>query len=68
MLYLNQGWCDEDGGALRVFASAEAHEPALTVAPHGGTLVALRSDTIAHEVLAARAERWSIAGWLRRRA
>ena len=68
MLYLNQEWRDEDGGGLRVFASAAAHEPAITVTPHGGTLVALRSDTIAHEVLAARAERFSIAGWLRRRA
>ena len=68
VLYLNPGWRGEDGGALRLFASEEAREPALTVAPHGGTLVALRSDTIAHEVLAARAERFSIAGWFRRRA
>lgn len=68
VLYLNASWRDEDGGALRLFASAEAREAVLEVAPHGGTLVAFRSDTIAHEVLAARAERFSIAGWLRRRA
>jgi SM-20-related protein len=68
LLYLNPSWRDADGGALRLFASAEAREAALEIAPHGGTLVALRSDTIAHEVLAARAERFSIAGWLRRRA
>jgi Rps23 Pro-64 3,4-dihydroxylase Tpa1-like proline 4-hydroxylase len=27
----------------------------------------MRSEVIAHEVLPANAERWSIAGWLRRR-
>lgn len=68
VLYLNATWRDADGGALRLFASAEAREAVLEVAPRGGTLVAFRSDTIAHEVLAARAERFSIAGWLRRRA
>ena len=68
VLYLNPHWRDEDGGALRLYSSAEAREPVLEVAPRGGTLVALRSETIAHEVLAARAERFSVAGWLRRRA
>ncbi len=68
VLYLNPSWRDEDGGSLRVFENVETREPLLTVAPHGGTLVAFRSDTISHEVLAARAERLSIAGWLRRRA
>ena len=67
VLYLNDAWADEDGGELRLFASAEASEPALTVAPRAGTLVAMRSDTIAHEVAPARRERWSIAAWLRRR-
>jgi hypothetical protein len=27
----------------------------------------MRSEAIAHEVLPANIERWSIAGWLRRR-
>lgn len=67
VLYLNDAWRDEDGGALRIFASAGAQEPACEVLPRGGTLVAMRSDAIAHEVAPARAERWSIAGWLRRR-
>jgi len=68
VLYLNDAWSDTDGGELRLFPSAEASEPALTVAPRAGTLVALRSDTIAHEVAPARRERWSIAAWLRKRA
>jgi SM-20-related protein len=68
VLYLNDTWGDEDGGELRLFPSAEESVPALTVAPRAGTLVAMRSDTIAHEVAPARRERWSIAAWLRRRA
>jgi len=68
VLYLNDRWRDEHGGALRLFASADAREPLCEIAPRGGTLIALRSDTIAHEVLPAARERWSIAGWLRRRA
>jgi SM-20-related protein len=68
VLYLNDDWRAGDGGALRLFASADAPLPALELAPEGGTLVALRSDTIAHEVAPARRERWSIAAWLRRRA
>ena len=67
-LYLNDAWRDEDGGALRLFASHDASAPPLEIQPRGGTLVALRSDAIAHEVAAARRERWSVAGWLRRRA
>jgi SM-20-related protein len=66
VLYLNDDWRDEDGGALRIYATRDAKEPACELAPRGGTLVAMRSDAIAHEVLPANAERWSIAGWLRR--
>jgi SM-20-related protein len=68
VLYLNEDWRDEDGGALRLYASADASEPACSIAPRAGTLAAFRSDTIAHEVLPARRERWSVAGWLRRRS
>jgi SM-20-related protein len=67
VLYLNDAWRGEDGGALRVFASPGSGEPALTFAPLAGTLVAMRSDTIEHEVALAGRERWSVAGWLRRR-
>jgi len=67
VLYLNDDWRDGDGGALRIYATCDATEPACELAPRGGTLVAMRSEAIAHEVLPANAERWSIAGWLRRR-
>jgi SM-20-related protein len=66
VLYLNDDWRDVDGGALRIYATRDAGEPVCELAPRGGTLVAMRSEMIAHEVLPASAERWSIAGWLRR--
>jgi SM-20-related protein len=67
VLYLNDDWHDGDGGALRIYATHDAQESACDLAPRGGTLVAMRSEAIPHEVLPAIAERWSIAGWLRRR-
>jgi SM-20-related protein len=66
VLYLNDDWRDADGGALRIYATRNARERACDLLPRGGTLVAMRSEAIAHEVLPASAERWSIAGWLRR--
>lgn len=67
-LYLNDAWRPEDGGALQLFAAEREAEPQREITPCGGTLVAMRSDAIWHEVAPARRERWSIAGWLRRRA
>jgi SM-20-related protein len=68
VLYLNDGWRAEDGGALQLFAAEHDVEPRREIAPCGGTLVALRSEGIWHAVAPARRERWSVAGWLRRRA
>jgi SM-20-related protein len=67
VLYLNEEWADADGGALRLYGRSDV-EPAHDLPPRGGTLVAMRSDVIEHEVLPATVERWSIAAWLRRRA
>jgi SM-20-related protein len=67
VLYLNDDWRDADGGALRIYATRDAQKSVCDLAPRGGTLVAMRSEAIPHEVLPAFAERWSIAGWLRRR-
>jgi SM-20-related protein len=67
VLYLNDDWRDTDGGALRIYATRDANTPTCELPPSGGTLVAMRSDTLPHEVLPAITERWSIAGWLRRR-
>lgn len=64
VVYLNAGWREADGGALRIHRPDGG--PAVDVAPLGGRLVVFRSDTIEHEVLPARRERRSIAAWLRR--
>lgn len=63
VLYLNDAWSRDDGGALRLYDSADA----IDVLPEGGTLVAFLSADFEHEVLPARRERLSIAGWFRRR-
>jgi SM-20-related protein len=65
VIYLNDGWREADGGALRLYdASGRPHE----VAPIGGRLVAFLSDRVEHEVLPAARPRWSVAAWLKRDA
>jgi len=64
VLYLNDRWCDADGGALRLHAADGSWRD---VAPAAGTLVAFLSDRVEHEVLPATRTRWSVAAWFRRR-
>jgi len=64
LLYLNQDWLPEHGGALRMHLDAD-HEH--DIAPVGGSLVAFLSAEIPHEVLPATRERLSLAGWFKRR-
>jgi SM-20-related protein len=66
VLYLNENWDDSDGGALRFHLAAPS--PPLDVLPRAGTLVLFLSADFEHEVLPARRERLSIAGWFRRLA
>lgn len=67
ILYLNQDWKTEDGGALRLYLT-ENETPFLDVWPEAGTLVIFLSERFYHEVLPAKRERISITGWLRRKA
>lgn len=60
--YLNSGWQDADGGCLRIF---DGDAVVADVAPLADRLVVFLSETVAHEVLPARRERLSIAGWMR---
>lgn len=62
--YLNEAWAAEDGGALLVYPP-EGERPLATVLPQPGTLVIFLSDRFPHEVLPARRQRCSIAGWFR---
>ena len=63
VLYLNADWQADDGGALRLHLS----DGPLDVTPTGGTLALFLSADVEHEVLPARRERLSVAGWFRRR-
>jgi SM-20-related protein len=63
VLYLNEGWDPTEGGQLRLYPDAS---DAIDVQPEAGTLVLFRSADLPHEVLPARRERWSVAGWFRR--
>jgi SM-20-related protein len=63
VLYLNTDWQVDDGGALRLHLPDGPQD----VVPAGGTLALFLSADVEHEVLPARRERLSIAGWFRRR-
>lgn len=67
VLYLNDAWTAEDGGALRLYLGRAGEAPYRDVAPAGGTLAVFLADRFAHEVLPARRARYSLAGWFRRR-
>lgn len=64
VLYLNDGWQESDGGALRLYLP-HRH---LDIYPSADKLVVFLSADFEHEVLAATRDRLSIAGWFRRRA
>jgi SM-20-related protein len=66
ILYLNDTWTTEDGGALRMYVPQEdGPERIEDVLPLGGRLVVFLSGEIPHEVLPTKKERISITGWLR---
>lgn len=65
VLYLNDAWLPEHGGALRMHFE---DGPALDVLPEAGTLVTFLSARFEHEVLPATRPRLALTGWFRRRA
>jgi SM-20-related protein len=65
VFYLNETWNAADGGALRIHLS---EKKALDLMPAGGTLACFLAERYEHEVLPGKRERWSIAGWFRRRS
>lgn len=64
VLYLNEAWQQGDGGELVLYAEDESGVLA-TIAPEFGRVVIFLSEKFPHEVLPARRERKSIAGWFR---
>ncbi len=65
VLYLNDDWLPEHGGALRLHPQDGGH---VDIAPVAGRMAMFLSGEMLHEVLPTARQRLSIAGWLRRRA
>jgi SM-20-related protein len=64
VLYLNEGWTPDAGGALRIFDANEARD----IEPIAGRLVCFLTEGREHAVLTTRRERLSISGWFRQRS
>lgn len=65
VLYLNPGWTLHDGGELVLYSAKNLDQPLVKVTPGYGTLVTFLSEGLPHEVLPAKRDRYSIAGWFR---
>jgi SM-20-related protein len=63
--YLNPDWREEDGGELVIYRN-DNDKTGIRVKPQMGTLVLFLSEEFPHEVLSAKRDRHSIAGWFRR--
>lgn len=67
--YLNKNWSSDDGGELVIYdeSSTSSHidHHEITVLPNSGTVVIFLSEDFPHEVLPAKCDRYSIAGWFR---
>jgi len=64
VLYLNDDWQENDGGELILYKNEE-DDCGVKVNPQLGTLVVFLSEEFPHEVLPAKKDRYSIAGWYR---
>ncbi|MDX2370110.1 MAG: 2OG-Fe(II) oxygenase [Colwellia sp.] len=70
VVYLNNAWWIEDGGELVIYKSKTQHAQlfkgeSIKVTPGLGTIVVFLSEEFPHEVLPAKRDRYSIAGWFR---
>lgn len=70
VVYLNNNWSGADGGELVIYndqlsASSIIDNSQITVTPNIGTIVVFLSEEFPHEVLPAKRDRYSIAGWFR---
>lgn len=67
IIYLNESWCEADGGQLRLFTDKQQgiRGESLVITPSFGSLVIFRSADFWHEVLPAKHPRYSLTGWLR---
>jgi SM-20-related protein len=64
VFYLNKDWQADNGGELLIY-KPESNDVLETVQPYLGRLVIFLSEQFPHEVLPAKQQRYSIAGWFR---
>lgn len=64
VVYLNADWQANHGGELVLYRDAD-DQTGIRVIPSFGTIVTFLSEEFPHEVLPARSDRYSIAGWFR---
>ncbi|MFA9275560.1 MAG: 2OG-Fe(II) oxygenase [Candidatus Aquirickettsiella gammari] len=65
VIYLNDNWLTEQGGALRLHPQ---DCPTQDIAPMACRMVVFLSAEMLHEVLPATRDRMSLTGWFRRRS
>lgn len=70
VVYLNRNWSSNDGGELVIYdqslpTTSHVDLKKITVVPNLGTVVIFLSEEFPHEVLPAKCDRYSIAGWFR---
>lgn len=68
VLHLGDPWLPVHGGELRMHLEGPDGEVAVDLPPRPGQLVLFLSDEVEHSVLPTRRDRYSVAGWMRRRA
>ena len=68
ILYLNEDWTKDYGGALRMYLDQKDENNYIDITPQAGTLVVFLSEEFLHEVLPAKRERISLTGWFRTRS
>lgn len=64
VVYLTPNWSPSDGGELVLYMD-DSDKRGIKVLPLFGTLVVFLSEEFPHEVLPAKRDRYSIAGWFR---
>lgn len=64
VFYLNSDWSADDGGELIIYPTDDK-SALCSVTPKFGTLVIFMSEQFPHEVMPAKRDRYSIAGWFR---
>jgi SM-20-related protein len=67
VVYLNDGWTEDMGGALVIWpeGASDTDAPAARLLPEGAGVAFMLSETVPHAVEVTRARRYAIAGWWR---